>query len=70
MGKHVRAIGRTLMAVGLVSGLLASCGGSEGTASSVGGTTGATIRVALVLPGSADDKGFNQAAYEALPILE
>ncbi len=28
------------------------------------------LRVALVLPGSANDKGFNQLAFEALPILE
>ena len=28
------------------------------------------LRIALVLPGSANDKGFNQLAFEALPILE
>lgn len=28
------------------------------------------LRVALVLPGSVNDKGFNQLAFEALPILE
>lgn len=28
------------------------------------------LRIALVLPGSANDKGFNQLAYESLPILE
>ena len=28
------------------------------------------LRIALVLPGSANDKGFNQLAFEALPVLE
>lgn len=28
------------------------------------------LRIALVLPGSANDKGFNQLAFESLPILE
>lgn len=58
--------------------MLAATACSEGgTADSTptgitGGATGALAgpRVALVLPGSADDRGFNQAAYEALAILE
>jgi basic membrane protein A len=58
-----------LTAVVLGSGLLAGCGGGE-TSGSATQTTQPKLRVALVLPGSADDKGFNQAAYEALPILE
>ena len=33
-------------------------------------TVGDTLKVALVLPGSANDKGFNQLAYEALALLE
>ena len=28
------------------------------------------LRIALVLPGSANDKGFNQLAFESLPLLE
>lgn len=52
----------------LVSLALAACGGA-GDEEATGGE-GPGIRVALVLPGSADDKGFNQAAYEALAILE
>lgn len=29
-----------------------------------------TLRIAMVLPGSANDKGFNQLAFESLPLLE
>jgi len=51
-----------LVAIALV---LAACGKEGGEA---GGKAGP--KVALVLPGSADDKGFNQTAYEALAVLE
>lgn len=48
----------------------------ESTTSAAPETTQATtaaeepLRVALVLPGSANDKGFNQLAFEALAVLE
>jgi basic membrane protein A len=67
---RVRAGIGALLALGVVSGLLTACGGTEGPTGGGGETPEPQLRVALVLPGSADDKGFNQAAYEALPILE
>lgn len=63
-----------VLAMGLVA---AACGGDDATTTGDGGqSTEATsapedpIRVALVLPGSANDKGFNQLAFEALALLE
>ncbi len=53
-----------LLAILGVFALLAGACGSDDDDGADG------LRVALVLPGSANDKGFNQLAFESLPILE
>jgi basic membrane protein A len=64
--------------------IMSACGGNGGTAATTNATTttvasteattttatGQPLKVALVLPGSASDKGFNQLAYEALGDLQ
>jgi basic membrane protein A len=52
------------LAIGLLAALaLVACGGG-GASPAASGTK--PLKVALVLPGPANDKGFNQTAYEAL----
>ena len=50
---------------------LAACGGTaEEAAPETAPAEESAIRVALVLPGPINDRGFNQSAYEALAVLE
>ncbi|NPV70245.1 MAG: BMP family protein [Firmicutes bacterium] len=56
----MRRFGLVLLALALVAGLLAGCGGGSKPA---GGTK---MKIALVLPGSINDAGWNAAAYKGL----
>lgn len=68
-----RRTGR-FVALGVITALvLAACsskGGAGSTPSSSASSSAEQISVALILPGPANDKGFNQAGYEALALLE
>jgi basic membrane protein A and related proteins len=56
-----------LLAFALV---VAACGDDDAATTEATTAPEDPLRVALVLPGSANDKGFNQLAFEALALLE
>jgi len=61
-----------LVAVCALAVAIAACGSSnQGSSggSSGGGASSAKTSVALVLPGPANDGGFNEVAYKSLPVL-
>jgi simple sugar transport system substrate-binding protein/basic membrane protein A len=57
----------------LVMALLAGCGGNNGNGEDAGGDEGSNeesaVKVALLLPGSANDKSWNQIGYDALQLV-
>lgn len=54
----------------LLSLVLAGCGGSNNTAGSSAQAASGAFKVALLLPGEADDKSWSQVGYEGLKLVE
>ncbi|MGN6187723.1 MAG: BMP family lipoprotein [Conexibacter sp.] len=71
MGAVRRIVPLIVVAVSMWA--LAACGGSQGGSTDGSGSTSTSgsgkTSVALVLPGPANDGGFNEVAFESLPVL-
>lgn len=71
MGVRRLRRGLAALALAILGFWLAACGSSPSPESSAGGgSPPPKLRVALVLPGSISDKGFNQTAYEGLMAIK
>jgi len=64
----IRLIG--LLALTVLVGCRSATTGPETASAPPPSAAGATFRVALLLPGSKDDQGWNQLAWEGLPLIE